>query len=321
MHTITYGDAISEAICEEMRRESHLFMMGEDVEKGGGYLQGLTQEFGVERVFDTPISEAGIIGAAVGAACTGCRVIVHLAPFGEFIIIGMDQIYNQAAKFHYMFGGKPKVPMVIRTAIGGYISAAEHHSQCLESWFAHAPGLIVATPATPRDVKGMLKTAIRNDNPVIFFEHKLLYGLKGEVPDEEYLTPFGQADVKREGTDVTVISYSYMVQKVLAVAERLAPEVSVEVVDIRTLTPLDEETIVASVEKTHRAVVVHETWSHGGFGGEIAARVADKAFYSLDAPIKRVGAKHFPIPFAPELENYVLPQEADIESAIREVTK
>jgi pyruvate/2-oxoglutarate/acetoin dehydrogenase E1 component len=321
MHTITYGDAISEAICEEMRRESHLFMMGEDVEKGGGYLQGLTQEFGVERVFDTPISEAGIIGAAVGAACTGCRVIVHLAPFGEFIIIGMDQIYNQAAKFRYMFGGKPKVPMVIRTAIGGYISAAEHHSQCLESWFAHAPGLIVATPATPRDVKGMLKTAIRNDNPVIFFEHKLLYGLKGEVPDEEYLTPFGQADVKREGTDVTVISYSYMVQKVLAVAERLAPEVSVEVVDIRTLTPLDEETIVASVEKTHRAVVVHETWSHGGFGGEIAARVADKAFYSLDAPIKRVGAKHFPIPFAPELENYVLPQEADIESAIREVTK
>ena len=319
MRTITYGEAIREALNEEMRRDPAIFMMGEDVEKGGGYLLGLADEFGIERVFDTPISEAGIIGAAVGAACTGCRVIVHLSPFNEFIIIGMDQIYNQAAKFRYMFGGKPKVAIVIRTAIGGYIGAAEHHSQCLEAWFAHAPGLLVAAPSTAGDVKGLLKAAIRNDNPVIFFEHKLLYGVKGEVPDEEYLIPFGKAEVKREGSDVTVIAYSWMVHKALAVAERLSPGVSVEVVDIRTLTPLDEEAILTSVQKTHRAVVVHEAWKNGGFGGEIAARIADKAFFSLDAPIKRVGAKHFPIPFAPELENYILPQEEDIETAIREI--
>jgi pyruvate dehydrogenase E1 component beta subunit len=323
MRTITYGEAVREAIEEEMRRDSNLFIMGEDIEQGGGNLLGLKDEFGVERVFDTPISEAGIIGAAVGAACTGCRVIVSLAIFGEFIIIGMDQIYNQAAKLRYMFGGKPKVPIVIRAGMGGYIGAAEHHSQCLESWFAHAPGLIVVAPSSPADGKGLLKTAIRNDNPVMFFEHKLLYGIKGEVPEagrQERLIPFGQAAIKREGTDVTVIAYSYMVHKALAVAERLAPQISVEVVDIRTLTPLDEETILASVNKTHRAVIVHETWTHGGFGGEIAARIADKAFYSLDAPIKRVGAKHFPIPFAPELESHILPQEQDIENAIRQVT-
>lgn len=319
MRTITYGEAIAEAIDEEMRLDKNLFMMGEDLEKGGGYNLGLVEKYGTERIFDTPISEAGIIGSAVGAACTGCRVIVSLTMFGEFIIIGMDQIYNQAAKMRYMFGGKAKVPVVIRTGFGGYISAAEHHSQCLESWFAHAPGLIVVVPSSPYDVKGLLKTSIRNDNPVMFFEHKLLYGTKGEVPEGEYLLPFGKADIKREGTDVTVVSYSYVLHKALAVAERLAPDISVEVVDIRTLTPLDEETIIASVEKTHRAVIVHETWTHGGFGGEIAARIADKAFHSLDAPIKRVGAKHFPIPFAPELENYVLPQEADIEKAIREV--
>ncbi len=320
MHTITYGDAIREAIDEEMRRDPNVFMMGEDVEKGGGYLLGLAEEFGTERVFDTPISEAGIIGTAVGAACTGSRVIVHLAPFNEFMIIGMDQIYNQAAKFRYMFGGKPTVPLVIRTAIGGYIGAAEHHSQCLESWFAHAPGLLVAAPSTPSDVKGLLKTAIRNDNPVMFFEHKLLYGVKGEVPEGEHLVPLGRAEIRREGTDVSVITYSYMVHKALAVADRLAPQLSVEVVDIRTLTPLDEETILASVQKTRRAVVLHEAWTNGGFGGEIVARIADKAFFSLDAPIKRVGAKHFPIPFAPELENHILPQETDIENAIREIT-
>jgi pyruvate dehydrogenase E1 component beta subunit len=319
MRTITYGEAIREALDEEMRRDPNIFMMGEDVEKGGGYLLGLVEEFGTERVFDTPISEAGIIGAAVGAACTGSRVIVHLSPFNEFIIIGMDQIYNQAAKFRYMFGGKPKVPIVIRTAIGGYIGAAEHHSQCLEAWFAHAPGLLVAAPSTAGDVKGLLKTAIRNDNPVLFFEHKLLYGVKGEVPEGEHLISFGRAEVKREGSDVTVIAYSWMVHKALAVAERLSPRISVEVVDIRTLTPLDEEAILASVQKTHRAVVVHEAWTNGGFGGEIAARIADKAFFSLDAPIKRVGAKHFPIPFAPELENHILPQEDDIEAAIREI--
>ena len=251
MKTITYGDAIREAIEEEMHRDQNQFMMGEDVEKGGGYLLGLSEEFGTDRIFDTPISEAGTIGAAVGAACTGCRVVVHLAPFDEFMIIGMDQIYNQAAKFHYMFGGKPKVPLVIRTAIGGYINAAEHHSQCLESWFAHAPGLICVAPSTPYDVKGLLKTAIKNDNPVMFFEHKLLYGMKGEVSEEEFLIPFGNADVKREGRDVTVVSYSYVLHKVLTVAEKLSEEISVEVIDIRTLTPLDEQMIITSVECFH----------------------------------------------------------------------
>jgi pyruvate/2-oxoglutarate/acetoin dehydrogenase E1 component len=321
MRSITYGQAIKEALQEEMRRDKDIFMMGEDLENGGeaGILVGLAEEFGNERVFDTPISEAATIGAAVGAACTGSRVIVDLAPFNEFIIIGMDQIYNQAAKFRYTFGGKPKVPIVIRTAMGGYISAGVHHSQCLESWFAHVPGLICVAPSTPYDVKALLKTAIRDDNPVLFFDHKLLYSIKGEVPAEEYLIPLGKAAIRRDGRDVTVIGYSYVLHKVLSVAEKLSDEISVEVIDIRTLTPLDEETIVTSVQKTHRAIVVHECWTHGGFGGEIIARIADNAFYYLDAPLKRVGAKHFPIPFAPELENYILPQEDDIEEAIRAV--
>jgi len=322
MRTITYGQAVKEAIQEEMRRDKYLFMLGEDLQNGGenGILVGLVDEFGPERVRDAAISETAIVGAAVGASCTGCRVIADI-PFNEFVIIGMDQIYNQAAKFRYMFGGKPRVPIVIRTAMGGYISAGVHHSQCLEAWFAHVPGLISVIPSTPYDVKGLLKTTIRDDNPVIFFDHKLLYDIKGEVPREEYLLPLGKADIKREGTDVTVITYSFVLHKVLAVAEKLSDEISVEVVDIRTLTPLDEETIVTSVQKTHRAVIVHEAWTHGGFGGEIAARIADKVFYYLDAPIKRVGAKHFPIPFAPELENYILPQEEDIEKVVREVMR
>lgn len=320
MRGISYGQAVREAIQEEMRRDEYLFTLGEDVQNGGenGILVGLVDEFGPERVRDTAISEAAIIGAAVGASCTGCRVIVDIA-FNEFVIIGMDQIYNQAAKFRYMFGGKPKVPVVIRTAMGGYICAGVHHSQCLEAWFTHVPGLICVAPSTPYDVKGLLKAAIHDDNPVMFFDHKCLYDVKGQVPKKEYLVPLGKADIKREGTDVTVVTYSFVLHKVLAVAEKLASEISIEVVDVRTLAPLDEETILASVQKTHRAVIVHEAWTHGGFGGEIAARIADKTFYYLDAPIKRVGAKHFPIPFAPELENYVLPQEEDIEKAIREV--
>lgn len=317
MRTITYGDAIREALNEEMRRDPRIFMMGEDIEKAGGYLLGLADEFGTERVFDTPISEASVMGAAAGAACVGSRPIVHLSPFFEFVAIGIDQVYNQAAKLRYMFGGKAQVPMVIRTAMGGYIGAAAHHSQCLEAWFAHAPGLITVVPSTPSDAKGLLISAIRNDNPVLYLEHKLLFPMQGDVADEPYTVPLSKAKVCRPGSDVTVVSYSYVIHKVLAVAERLFPEISVEVVDLRTLTPLDEETVLESVRKTHHVAVVHEAWKHGGFGGEIAARIAEEAFYDLDGPVVRVGAKHVPIPFAPVLENEVLPQEDDIEVAIR----
>ncbi|MBA7493168.1 2-oxoisovalerate dehydrogenase subunit beta [subsurface metagenome] len=320
MRTLTYGQAIKEAIQQEMRRDDCLFILGEDLGYGGehGIVVGLIDEFGPERVRDTAISEAAIIGAALGASCTGCRVIADV-PFNEFAILGMDQIYNQTAKFRYMFGGKAMVPVVIRTAMGGYIRAGAHHSQCLEAWFAHVPGLITVTPSTPYDAKGLLKEAIRCDDPIMFFEHKALYDYQGEVPEGEYLLPLGKADIKREGTEVTVVAYSLTIHKVLSVAQKLKGEISVEVIDPRTLTPLDDKTILNSVKKTGRVVIVHEAWTHGGFGGEIAARIADQGFYSLDAPIKRVGAKHFPIPFAPELEDYILPQEEDIEKAIREV--
>lgn len=322
MRTITYGQAIKEAIQEEMKHDKNVFILGYDLGYGGehGILAGLIDEFGPERVRDTAVSESAIIGAAVGASCTGCRAIADI-PFNEFVMIGMDQVVNQAAKFHYMFGGQINVPLVIRIAMGGYICAGVHHSQCFESWFAHVPGLITVVPSTPYDAKGLLKTVIRCDDPVLFFEHKALYDRKGEVPEEEYSLPLGKADIKREGTDVTVIAYSFVLHKVLAVTQKLEKEISVEVIDPRTLTPLDDKTILNSVKKTKRVVIVSESWTHGGFGGEITARIADKGFYYLDAPIKRLGAKHFPIPFAPELENYILPQEEDIEKAIREVTR
>jgi len=320
MRTITYGQAVKEAISEEMTRDERVFTLGLDLGYGGehGILVGLAEAFGRDRVRDTPISEDAIIGTALGASCTGCRAIADV-PFNEFLIIGMDQVYNQAAKFRYMFGSAVKVPMVIRTAIGGYITAGPQHSQCLEAWFAHVPGLISICPSTPYDVKGMLKTAIRNDNPVICFEHKKLYSMKGEVPQEEYLLPLGKADVKREGKDVTVVAYSFALQQALKVAERLAGKVSVEIVDPRSLNPLDMDTILASVQKTRRVLIVHEAWKTGGFGGEIAARIADEGFRFLKAPVKRLGAKDFPIPFARCLEDFILPQEQDIEKAIVEL--
>jgi pyruvate/2-oxoglutarate/acetoin dehydrogenase E1 component len=256
---------------------------------------------------------------AVGAAITGCKPIIEI-PFMDFIPMCMDSIVNQAAKFYYTFAGQRGVPLVVRTAMGGYIRAAEQHSQCLESWFVHIPGLKVIVPSTPYDAKGMLKTAINDPDPVICVEHKNMYPVKGEVPEEEYFIPLGKADVKREGRDVTVVATSYMLHLTSNVAHKLAEEdISVEIVDPRSLVPLDEETILESVEKTNKVVIVHEAPVRGGWGGEMAAIIADQAFDFLDAPIKRVGAKNAPVPFPGVLEEYVLPSEADIETAIRSI--
>ena len=322
MRKIEYRQAVREAMTEEMRKDPLLYLMAYDIGPYGGEFRtstGMWAEFGDRRVQDAPIAEQGIVGVAIGAATTGCRAIVEI-PFMDFIPMCMDQICNQAAKLLYMFGGQRGVPIVIRTAMGGYIRAAEQHSQCLENWFVHIPGLKVVVPSTPYDVKGLLKTAINDDDPVVFVEHKFMYPLKGEVPEEEYYIPLGVADVKREGSDVTVIATSYMVHMALNVAERLAQDgISVEVVDPRSLVPLDEETILASVRKTGRVIIVHEAVVRGGWGGEMAAIIADKAFAYLDAPIKRVGAKNAPIPFPAVLEEYVLPSESDIEGAIRQL--
>jgi len=322
MRNIEFRQAIREAMQEEMRKDPYLFLLGYDVGEYGGEFRvsgDMYDEFGDRRVQDTPISENGEIGLAVGAAITGCKAIVEI-PFMDFIPMAMDAIVNQAAKFHYTFAGQRSVPIVIRTAQGGYIRAAEQHSQCFENWFVHVPGLKVVIPSTGYDAKGLLKSAINDPDPVIFVEHKLMYPFKFDVPEEEYTIPLGSADIKREGRDVTVIATSYMVHLALKVAEKLAKEdILVEVVDPRSLVPLDEEKILESVKKTSRAVIVHEAHLRGGWGGEMAAIIADQAFYYLDAPIKRVGAKNAPIPFPKVLEEHILPSEADIESAIREV--
>ncbi len=320
MRRIEYRQAVREAMTEEMRKDPHLFLMAYDIGQYGGEFRtstGMWQEFGDRRVQDAPISEQGIVGLAVGAAVTGCRAIVEI-PFMDFIPMAMDQICNQAAKFLYTFGGRQGVPLVIRTAMGGYIRAGEQHSQCLENWFVHVPGLKVIVPSTPYDAKGMLKAAINDPDPVVCVEHKFMYPMKGDVPEEEYTIPLGVADIKREGSDVTVIATSYMVHKALNVARKLEGEgISVEVVDPRTLVPLDEETILASVRKTNKVVVVHEAVVRGGWGGEMASIIAEKAFAYLDAPILRVGARNTPIPFPQVLEEHVLPSEDDIEAAIR----
>ena len=322
MKTLTYREAIREAMREEMRRNDKIFLMGQDVGPYGGEHRvsgDLHAEFGEWRVKDAPISERGIVGSALGAAITGCRPIVEI-PFMDFITLPMDQIVNQAAKFCHTFGGQTSVPMVIRTGMGGYIRAAQQHSQCLEAWFVHVPGLKVAIPSTPYDVKGLLKTAIRDNNPVIFVEHKYLYGMKGEIPEEEYTIPLGVGEVKKEGDNITVIATSYMVHKVLNVASRLEKEgISIEVVDPRTLFPLDKDIILNSVKKTSRVVIVHEAPLRGGTGGEIAAIIADEGFEYLDAPIKRIGAKDTPISFPSVLEDFVLPSEEDIENVIKEL--
>jgi len=323
MRMITYKEALREALREEMRRDSTVFLLGEDIGRywGGAFkvTNGLAEEFGDERVRDTPISESAIIGAAVGAAITGTRPVAEIM-FGDLTALAMDQIANQAAKIHYMFGGQVNVPLVIRTPFGAGVNIAAHHSQSLEAWFMHVPGLYLAVPSKPYDAKGLLKTAIRGSNPVFFCEHKLLYPVEGQVPEEEYTVPFGVADVKREGSDVTIVATLYMVHKALNAAEELDAEgISVEVVDPRTLAPLDKQTIISSVKKTGRLVVVSEDCKTAGVSAEIAAVVAEEAIDYLDAPIKRVAEPDTPIPFSPPLEQYVIPNEKAITRAVKEI--
>ncbi len=323
MRKITYREALREALREEMHRDPTVFLLGEDIGKfwGGAFkvTEGLAEEFGDERVRDTPISESAIIGTGVGAAITGMRPVAEIM-FGDLTALAMDQIANQAAKICYMFGGQAKCPLVIRTPFGAGVNIASHHSQSLEAWFMHVPGLFVAMPSTPYDAKGLLKTAIRGNNPVFFCEHKLLYPAVGEVPEEEYTVPFGVADVKREGSDVSVVATSYMVHKALRTAEAFQKEgLNVEVIDLRTLTPLDRQAIVKSVKKTGRIVIVSEDCRTAGVAAEIAAVVAEEALDYLDAPVKRVCEPDTPIPFSPPLEQYVIPDEKRITKAIKEV--
>lgn len=317
---ITYRDALREALREEMLRSKDVFVMGEDVGVFGGIFgvtSGLLSEFGEDRVRDTPISEAAIAGVAVGAAMMGMRPVAEIM-FIDFSTIAMDQIVNQAAKWHYMSGGKLRVPLVVRTVIGKGRRAGAQHSQSLEVWFAHIPGLKVVMPSNPYDAKGLLKSAIRDDNPVIFIEHVLLYNEKGFIPEEEYLVPLGKADIKRSGKDVTVIATSLMVKRALDAAKILEKEgIDIEVIDPRTLRPLDSETILESVKKTGRVLIVHEACVFCGFGAEVAAQISEKAFYYLDAPIVRLGGWDIPIPFSPVLEDVVVPRVEDIVKAVK----
>jgi pyruvate/2-oxoglutarate/acetoin dehydrogenase E1 component len=323
---ITYAEALNEALREEMRRDSNVFVMGEDVAVWGGggifgVTKGLVEEFGTERVRDTPISEEAIAAVAVGAAATGSRPVAEIM-YVDFIGLAMEPIVNQAAKLRYMFGGKAKVPMVIRAQEGAGRGNAAQHSQSLEAWFCHIPGLKVVTPSTPADAKGLLKSAIRDDNPVIFLEHKVLYFSKGPVPQEEYTVPLGAADVKRLGRDVTVVGVHTMVGKALKAAEQLAEEgIELEVIDPRTLVPLDEETILNSVKKTGRLIVSHEAYTRGGYAAEIVARVVDAAFDYLDAPPLRVCARDVPVPYSAVLETAALPQVEDLVAAARALVR
>jgi acetoin:2,6-dichlorophenolindophenol oxidoreductase subunit beta len=312
---LTFAQAIREALAEEMRRDSRVCIFGEDVAEAGTpfkVLSGLVEEFGTERVLDTPISEAGFTGIGVGAAMTGLRPIVDIM-FGDFITLTMDQMVNQAAKVHYMSGGKWKVPMVMRTTLGATRRSAAQHSQSLHAWFSHVPGLKVVLPSTPYDAKGLLKTAIRDENPVVFFEDKMMYKLRGPVPAEEYTIPFGVADVKRVGSDITVVATSSMVQVALGAAELLTKSgISAEVIDPRTTWPLDEKTLIDSVRKTSRAIVLDEGYERYGVTAEIAAVIAEGVFYDLDAPVTRMGAMHVPIPFSPPLEDLTVPTEKSV---------
>lgn len=321
MREITYSEAVREAMEQEMRKNDDVFILGEDIGVYGGAFgvtRGMIEEFGPERVRNTPISESGISGAAVGSALTGMRPIVELQ-FSDFITIAMDQMVNQAAKLRYMYGGKATVPMVLRTPSGSGTGAAAQHSQSLEAWVAHVPGLKVVQPSTAYDVKGLLKAAMDDDNPVVFYEHKVLYKTKSDVPEDQYSIPLGKADIKREGTDVTIVATAVMVHRALEAAEELEKEgISVEVVDPRTIVPLDEETIIKSVSKTGRIVVVHEAVKRGGVGGEIASMIAESdAFDYLDAPIQRLGALPVPVPYNPDLEKASVPQVPDIIQSVK----
>jgi pyruvate dehydrogenase E1 component beta subunit len=317
---LTLGEAIREALAEELRRDSRVFILGEDIAEAGHpfkVLTGLVSEFGPERILDTPISEAGFTAVAVGAAMTGMRPVVDIM-FGDFITLTMDQMVNQAAKIHYMSGGKWKVPMVMRTTLGATRRSAAQHSQSLHAWFCHIPGLKVIMPSTPYDAKGLLKTAIRDENPVVFFEDKMMYRLKGQVPTEEYTIPLGVADIKRAGDDITIVATSSMVQVALGAASLLEESgISAEVIDPRTLWPLDEKTIIDSVKKTSRAMVIDEGYERYGVTAEIASVIAQGAFFDLEAPVKRMGAMHVPIPFSPPLEDVTVATEKSVFEAAR----
>ncbi|MGE5541693.1 MAG: alpha-ketoacid dehydrogenase subunit beta [Bacillota bacterium] len=325
MREITGAQAIREALREELIRDERVYLVGEDIGVYGGAFgvtAGLVEEFGAERVRETPISEAAIVGTSIGAALLGMRPVAEIM-FSDFMTLAMDQLVNQGAKLRYMFGGKARVPVVVRTPGGSGTGAAAQHCQSLEAWYAHVPGLLVAMPSTPYEAKGLLKTAIRDDNPVVFLEHKFLYRMKGDVPEGDYVIPFGKADVKRSGGDVTVVATSMMVHKALRAADELEKKgISVEVIDPRTLVPFDRDTLVASVARTGRLVIVHEATERGGFGGEIAAQVADsEAFYYLEAPIKRVCGHNVPIPYNPTLEKHAVPTEEAIIQGVLDVLR
>jgi pyruvate dehydrogenase E1 component beta subunit len=317
----TYRDALREAMREEMQRDDRVLIMGEEVGVWGGtyaVTRGLYDEFGEKRVRDTPIAESGIVGTAIGAAMAGLRPIAELMTI-NFSLVAIDQIVDNAAKIHSMFGGQIKVPVVIRTAAGwGQLAAT--HSQTFEAWYAHVPGLIVVMPATPFDAKGLLKTAIRSENPIMFIEHSRLYGVTGPVPEEEYTLPFGVADVKRPGKNATIVTYSRMLHVAQGAAEKLAQEgIEAEIVDLRTLRPLDWETVFESVRKTHRALVLEEDWVTCGMGAEIAARIGHDMFDSLDAPVERLGQVEVPMPYAKNLEALMFPEEQQVVAKIKEM--
>lgn len=323
MREITYSEAIREALSEEMRANSDVFLMGEDVGTFGGVWgvsAGMLAEFGEERVRDTPISEAAIIGTGLGAAMMGMKPVVEIM-FGDFLMCAGDQIVNQVAKARFMSGGKANVPLTIRVTTGAPGSSAAQHSQSPEAWFMNIPGIKIAVPSTPRDAKGLLKTAMRGSDPVLFFEHKMLYGVSGPVPeDPDFMVPFGEAAVLREGTDVTIIGVNMMVKKAMEAADILEKEgISAEVIDPRTLVPLDKDTMIQSLAKTNRVVIAYEAHLRSGPGAEIAAVLAEEAVEYLDAPIMRVGARNVPLPYSPVLEQFVLPGTEDIVKAARKL--
>ncbi|MFQ3620190.1 MAG: alpha-ketoacid dehydrogenase subunit beta [Spirochaetales bacterium] len=319
MSILTFSEATLQAMTEEMERDPTVFVMGEDIARQGGIFgqfKGLPDRF-PGRVLDTPISETAIIGAALGAALTGLRPVADMH-FADFISVAYDEIVNQIAKNRYMFGGQADIPLVIRAPDGIVTGAAAQHSQSVEGWLMNIPGLILVAPSDPATAKGLLKSAIRSNNPVIFFEHKVLYPQKGEVPDTEYLTPIGKAQIRKVGKDVTVIAYSIMVQKAEEAAKQLSAEgIDVEIIDLLTIKPFDLETILSSLRKTHRCIIVHEGVVHGGAGAEIAAQIQQEAFFYLDAPILRVGTKNVPIPFSPALLDSVAPKVSDIVDAVK----
>lgn len=323
MREITYTEALNEALREEMEKDENVFLIGEDIGLYGGVFgvtRGLIEKFGKIRVRQTPISESAIIGTAIGAAITGLRPVAEIM-YMDWITLAMDQIVNQAAKLPFMSGGQIKLPLVIRTQGGAGTKEAAQHSQSLEAWFVQVPGLKVVTPSTAYDAKGMLKTAIRDDSPVIFIEHKLLYSRKDTVPEGQWLVPLGEVDIKREGDDITVVAISLMVHKILEVANALSGKVSIEVIDPRTLNPLDIETIIESVKKTGKILIVHEACTRGGIGAEIVRQVVEKTFDYLDAPPKVLGGMDTPIPYTPPLEKISIPQKEDIVKVIKDMVR